>query len=95
MAWSRGSDRDATAMGERIASSGGLQGARVHIERSAGTVRVTVTGKAPLIVDFGLGTIVEFAPHAARTDGAVTRLRGERGAAAVEFAVSRCPHWCY
>ena len=48
-------------MGERIASSGGLQGARVHIERSAGTVRVTVTGKAPLIVDFGLGTIVEFA----------------------------------
>jgi hypothetical protein len=33
----------------------------VHIERSAGTVRVTVTGKAPLIVDFGLGTIVEFA----------------------------------
>lgn len=61
VAWSRGSDRDAAAMGERIASSGGLQGARVHIERSAGTVRVTVTGKAPLIVDFGLGTIVEFA----------------------------------
>jgi hypothetical protein len=61
VAWSRGSDGDAAAMGERIAASGGLQGAHVRIDRSAGTVRVTVSGRAPLIVDFGLGTIVEYA----------------------------------
>ncbi|MFT4215982.1 MAG: TadE/TadG family type IV pilus assembly protein [Micropruina sp.] len=61
IAWDRGSDSDATAMGWRIADAGGLVGADVRIERRAGTVRVVVTGQAPLIVDLGLGAVTEHA----------------------------------
>ncbi|MFT3860023.1 TadE/TadG family type IV pilus assembly protein [Micropruina sp.] len=61
VAWSRGSDGDAVAMGRRIAGAGGLQDATVRIERSAGTVRVTVSGRAAMIIDLGMGTVTEFA----------------------------------
>ena len=61
VAWARGSDGDAAAMGRRIAAAGGLQGAQVSIGRSAGSVRVTVTARAALIVDLGLGVVIEHA----------------------------------
>ncbi|MFT4297321.1 MAG: TadE/TadG family type IV pilus assembly protein [Micropruina sp.] len=61
VAWDRGSDSDAAAMGRRIAGAGGLVGADVRIERSSGTVRVVVTGHAPLIIDLGLGNVTEHA----------------------------------
>lgn len=59
VAWSRGSDGDAVAMARRIAGSGGLDGARVQIERIAGTVRVTVSGQPPLLLDLGFGAVSE------------------------------------
>lgn len=61
VAWGRGSDGDAAAMARRIADSGGIQGAQVVVGRSAGSVRVTVTGRAALIVDLGLAQITEHA----------------------------------
>jgi Flp pilus assembly protein TadG len=61
VAWGRGTDADAAAMGRRIAEAGGLVGASVRVERQTGAVRVVVTAQAPLIVDLGLGTVVEHA----------------------------------
>lgn len=61
VAWDRGSDGDAAAMGRRIAEAGGLVGATVRIERSPGAVRAVVTARAPLIVDLGLGAVSEHA----------------------------------
>jgi len=61
IAWSRGSDGDAAALGRRIAGAGGLQSAQVRIDRSAGSVRVTVTARAALIIDLGLAAITEHA----------------------------------
>ena len=61
VAWGRGSDGEAVAMGRRIASAGGLTGADVRVERRAETVRVTVSGYAPLIIDLGLGNVAEHA----------------------------------
>lgn len=59
VAWGRGSDGDAAAMGRRIAAGGGLQGADVQIVRQPGMVRVVVSGRAVLIVDLGLGAVTE------------------------------------
>lgn len=61
VAWGRASDGEAAALGRRIADSGGLLGAQVRVDRSSGTVRVTVTARAPLIIDLGLGTVSEHA----------------------------------
>lgn len=61
LAWGRGSDGEAVAMGRRIAGAGGLTGADVRVERGADTVRVVVTGHAPLIIDLGLGNVTEHA----------------------------------
>lgn len=61
LAWGRGSDAEAVAMGRRIAGAGGLAGADVRIERGSGAVRVEVTGRAPSIIDLGLGTVAEHA----------------------------------
>ncbi len=59
VAWSRGSDGDAAAMARRIAGSGGLAGAQVQIERTAGNVRVTVSARPALILDLGFGPVTE------------------------------------
>ena len=59
VAWGRGSDGEASAMGRRIADAGGLLGTQIRVDRSAGAVRVVVTGRAPLIVDLGLGAVSE------------------------------------
>ncbi|MBP8920324.1 MAG: TadE/TadG family type IV pilus assembly protein [Micropruina sp.] len=61
VAWDRSPDAAAAAMGRRIATSGGLLAAEVRIERGGGSVRVTVTGRAPLIIDLGMGAIAEHA----------------------------------
>ena len=59
IAWSRASDGEASAVGRRIAGSGGLLNAQVQIDRSGGNVRVTVIGRPALIVDLGLGAVTE------------------------------------
>lgn len=59
VAWSRASDGEASAMGRRIAGSGGLQNAQVLVDRSGGNVRVTVSGRPALIFDLGLGAVTE------------------------------------
>ena len=61
VAWGRGSDAEAAAMGRRISDAGGLTGAVVRIDRQAGAVRVVVTAHASVIVDLGLGTVTEHA----------------------------------
>lgn len=61
VAWARGSDGDAAATARRIAAAGGLQGAQVSVNRTAGSVRVTVTARAAVIVDLGLGAVAEHA----------------------------------
>lgn len=61
VAWGRGSEGEASAMGHRIAAGGGLTGIDVRVGRQAGAVRVEVRGHAPLIFDLGFGTVTEHA----------------------------------
>ena len=58
---SYGSSGEAQKMATRLADVGGLQGVRVNVTRGAARVDVTVTAKAPLIFDVGLGRISETA----------------------------------
>lgn len=61
VAWGRGSDGEASAMGRRIGAAGGLTAVDVRVERQPRLVRVVVTARAPLILDLGLGTVTEHA----------------------------------
>ncbi len=61
VAWGRGSDGEASAMGRRIGAAGGLTAVDVRVERQPRLVRVVVTAHAPLILDLGLGTVAEHA----------------------------------
>ncbi len=61
VAWARGSNGDAAAIGRRIAEAGGLQEAQVRVDRSVDSVRVTVTARAAMIIDLGLGAVSEHA----------------------------------
>jgi Flp pilus assembly protein TadG len=55
----RGTPTDARQLATRLAGAGGLSAVTVGIQRSAGTVEVTVSGRAPLMLDLGLGRISE------------------------------------
>ncbi len=61
VAWGRGSDAEASAMGRRIGEAGGLTGVDIRVERQTRNVRVVVTAHAPLIFDLGLGNVTEHA----------------------------------
>ena len=58
---SYGTSAEAQKMATRLASAGGLQVVHVDVTRGAARVDVTVTAKAPLIFDVGLGRISETA----------------------------------
>lgn len=57
----RADDRSARQAAVRIADIGGLHGVRVGIERTGTTVEATLSARAPLIFDIGLGRISETA----------------------------------
>lgn len=60
----RGSYGDTGAAREtalRLAASGGLGAVEVQVTQGGGEVRATVAGEAPLLIDFGLGRVSEFA----------------------------------
>lgn len=61
VAWQRGADAESEAMGRRIAQAGGLTDVQVAIQRQPGSVRVTVSGRAPVLIDLGLGAVSELA----------------------------------
>lgn len=44
-----------------LARAAGLTGVAIRVDRSATQVRATVTGRAPLILDLGLGVVTESA----------------------------------
>lgn len=54
-----GTASDASA--RALARAAGLTGVVVSVDRSATQVRATVTGRAPLILDLGLGVVTESA----------------------------------
>lgn len=52
---------DGRAAALAIVRAGGLQAADVHVSSDPTTVRVRVTGRAPVLVDLGLATVDESA----------------------------------
>ena len=58
---SYGTSSDARALAMKLAEAGGLQDVQVDVTRGAARVDVTVTAKAPLIFEVGLGRISETA----------------------------------
>ena len=56
-----GSAAQARAVAQALAGAGGLNDVDVSVDRGATEVAVTVTGRAPVIFDIGVGSIHETA----------------------------------